>query len=44
MAPKDPIHLPAYTQAGKLEMESKRAFDTLTEYMNDAKENGYEKR
>ena len=34
----------AYTQAGKLEMESKRAFDTLTECMNDAKENGYEKR
>jgi hypothetical protein len=34
----------AYTQSGKLEMECKDAFDTLTECMEDAKLNGYEQR
>jgi len=32
----------AYAQSGKVEMESKQIFDTLTECMNDAKQHGYE--
>jgi len=34
----------AYTQGGKLQMQSKDSFDTLTECMEDAKLNGYEHR
>jgi hypothetical protein len=32
----------AYSQSGKVEMQSKDAFDTLTECMNDAKQHGYQ--
>jgi hypothetical protein len=31
----------AYTQTGKLAMESERVFETLTECMDDAKAAGY---
>ena len=31
----------AYTQAGKLALHSDRSFETLTECLNDAKQNGY---
>jgi hypothetical protein len=31
----------AYTQAGKLESEGPREFDTLTECIEDAKSHGY---
>ena len=31
----------AYTQGGKVEKESERQFDTLTECMQDAKHHGY---
>jgi hypothetical protein len=34
----------AYSQAGKLEMESAQTFETLTECMDDAKLHGYEPR
>ena len=30
-----------HTQAGRLERESERLFDTLTECMEDAKQHGY---
>ena len=32
----------AYTQTGKLAMESERAFETLTDCMEDAKAAGYD--
>jgi hypothetical protein len=32
----------AHSQSGKVEMQCKDAFDTLTECMNDAKQHGYE--
>ena len=31
----------AYTQTGKLAMESERVFETLTDCMEDAKASGY---
>ena len=31
----------AYTQGGKLAMQSERSFDSFTECMNDAKTRGY---
>jgi len=31
----------AYTQTGKLALHSDRSFETLTECLNDAKQNGY---
>jgi len=34
----------AYSHAGKVEMQSEEAFDTLTECMNNAKQHGYEPR
>lgn len=34
----------AYSQAGRLEMESAQTFETLTECMDDAKLHGYEAR
>ncbi len=34
----------AYSQAGKLEMESAQTFEMLTECMDDAKLHGYEPR
>jgi hypothetical protein len=34
----------AYTQAGKIAMQSSRSFDTLTECRNDAREHGYDAR
>jgi hypothetical protein len=34
----------AYTQAGKLAMQSERTFETFTDCMNDAKARGYAQR